>query len=406
MLSRRHFLENSAAGLSAVALGGTMPALFAQAAEAARKAQREERTLVVVELSGGNDGLNTLVPLENDLYYRNRPTLAIPKGQAFKLADQVGLHPQMKDLADLFHDGRLAIVQGVGYPDPDRSHFRSMEIWHTASVASPAPTTGWLGRYLDGRTQPKDQDDASLAGLALAGSLPQALEAEKFTAPVVGSLETIGDATPSGKVLKELSTKPSDAAGPVAFLRTQATSAYRAAERLREATNGYQSSVTYPGSELGNQLRRAAQIISSGLPTRILYAAQGGYDTHAAQLDQHAGLLADLSASLAAFQRDLEGLKAADRVVTLVFSEFGRRVDENASQGTDHGAASCLFVLGAKAKGGLYGAYPSLEKLGDGDLIFNTDFRSVYATLLDRWLGATSQSLLGSKFPTIDLIAG
>jgi uncharacterized protein (DUF1501 family) len=362
-----------------------------------------------VELAGGNDGLNTVVPFENDLYYKNRPTLGIPKEQVQKLSDQVGLHPNMAAAADLFKSGKLAVVQGAGYPEPNRSHFRSMEIWHTASTSARVPTTGWLGRMLDDPL--KSSDEEQIGGLALTGNLPQAFLAEKTHVPVIQQLEGFavspGEGPARDKLLRKLSTGSGSTGSngaPVDFLRRQAETVYRTAERLRDAAAKYKSDVMYPG-ELGQQLRRAAQVISADLGVRLFFCSHGGYDTHSNQAAGHPGLLNELSDSLAAFQRDVEQLKVADKVTVMVFSEFGRRVDENASKGTDHGAGSHMLLVGSKVKGGLAGAYPSLEKLGDGDLIHTVDFRSVYATMLDRWLGCPAEKLLGEKFPMLDLIA-
>jgi uncharacterized protein (DUF1501 family) len=402
--TRREFLQ--LAGFSFVSFGAVAPRLFAQVAQEAAAAGVNDNVLVVVELSGGNDGLNTLIPFENDLYYKNRPTLGIAKENILKLSDQVGFHPALEPLARLFKEGRLAVVQGAGYPEPDRSHFRSMEIWHTASTSQRVPTSGWLGSFLDVLPPPKDE--AVIRGLALTGSLPQAFQADKTVVPVVGQLDAFTDAQqsqqPQAMLKRKLSTSGGGASNPVGFLRQQTTAVYRTADRLRDAAAGYQSTVEYPGSALGQQLRRAAQLLSGNLGVRVLFVSQDGYDTHAYQGDAHAGLLSDLATSLAAFEEDVRGLKIADRVAVMVFSEFGRRVDENASAGTDHGAASCMFVLGEPIKGGLYGAHPSLEKLGDGDLIFTTDFRQVYAGLLENFLGCPAKKVLGQEFAPLPLV--
>ncbi len=404
LTTRREFLET--AGLSFVSLTAFAPRLFAQAAQESAAAGKSDNVLVVVELSGGNDGLNTVIPFENELYYKNRRTLGIPKANVHKLAEGIGLHPAMEPLAGLYKEGRLAIVQGVGYPEPDRSHFRSMEIWQTASTEKLPPTAGWLGRFID--QLPQKTDDPALPGLAFTGSLPQACQADKAVVPVVGELETFAGAEqPEQKEIalrRKLSTASGTANGSVQFLRNQAAAVYRTVDRLKGAAEKYKSMVEYPGSPLGGQLKHAAQILAGDLGVRVMYASQDGYDTHAGQAEPHAGLLGDLSASLAALDKDLKGLGLADRVAVMVFSEFGRRVDENASAGTDHGAASCLFVAGAKIKGGLYGEYPRLDKLGEGDLIFNTDFRSVYAALLDHWLGCPSQKILNGDYPALNLM--
>lgn len=413
MLTRRAFLGRTAAGVSCVSLAGAMPRLFEAAADAAVAADKSDHVLVVVELAGGNDGLNTVIPFENGLYYKNRPTIGVPKEQVHRLSDQVGLHPNMASAAELFKSGKLAIVQGVGYPEPNRSHFRSMEIWHTASTATKVPTSGWLGRVLDERFSPGDEDQ--VRGLACTGNLPQAFLAEKTHVPVVQQLENFaavpGEGAAKEKLLKKLSTSQGAGNGSqdsgknvVDFLRRQSETVYRTAERLRDAAAKYKSDVMYPG-DLGQQLRRAAQVISADLGVRLFFCSQGGYDTHSNQAAGHPFLLGELSDSLAAFQKDLEQLKVADKVIVMVFSEFGRRVDENASRGTDHGAGSHMLLAGSKVKGGLAGSYPSLEKLGDGDLIHSVDFRSVYATLLDKWLGCPAEKLLGAKYDSLELIA-
>jgi uncharacterized protein (DUF1501 family) len=408
MLTRRQFLGTSA-GLSALTLGGTVPGLFARAADDAAKADRNDRVLVVVELAGGNDGLNTVIPFEDDRYHKARPTLHIAKEQVQKVTDHVGLHPSMEAAAQLFREGKVAVVQGVGYPQPDRSHFRSMEIWHTASTAPRPPSTGWLGRVLDAGY--KEGDDDALAGVALTDGLPQALVAEKLTVAAVRQIENFNTGVadtpdadpPRARLLRQMSTGPTVKGEPIPFLRRQAETAYRTAAKLRDAAANYQSDVEYPG-DLGAQLRRASQVIAANLGVRLLWVSQGGYDTHSKQAPAHQALLGELSGALAAFQKDIEKHKAAERVLVLTFSEFGRRVDENASQGTDHGAASCLFLCGSKVRGGLAGTYPSLEKLGEGDLIHTVDFRSVHATILEKWLGCDAAKLLGGRFAPLDLL--
>jgi uncharacterized protein (DUF1501 family) len=409
MYSRRAFLQTTA-GLSFVSLAGGVSPLLARAAEVSADADRNDHVLVVVELAGGNDGLNTVIPFENPVYYKNRPTLGVAKDDVVRLSDQLGLHPRMTALGDLFREGRVAVVQGVGYPEPDRSHFRSMEIWHTASTQKRPPTAGWLGHLLDTTAA---ANESQFAGLALTGSLPQALRADRVAVPVVAQLQSITQgaegASPQEALVRKLATAApavSGGAGPVGFMRRQADTVYRAAEQLKDAASRYRSSTTYPDTALAGQLRQAAEIINADLGVRVLFASQDGYDTHAEQGDMHAELLGQLSEALAAFDHDLTELKKADRVVVLVFSEFGRRVDENASRGTDHGAASSLFVVGSPVKGGLLGKYPSLEELGDGDLIYNTDFRSIYATLIDGWLGGPSQQVLRGEFAKLQLLKG
>jgi uncharacterized protein (DUF1501 family) len=242
--------------------------------------------------------------------------------------------------------------------------------------------------------------------MSLTGSLPQAFQADKVVVPVVDQLDAFNQEAlddPIGAKLRRRLTTGPDAAGPLGFLRRQSSTVYRTADRLKQATEHYESKVEYPAGELGDQLKRASQIIAGRMGVRVLFASQGGYDTHADQLEPHGNLLGELSEALAAFRKGLAEHRMAEKVVVMVFSEFGRRVDENASGGTDHGAASNLFLVGSPIKGGLAGRYPSLSELGEGDLVYNTDFRSVYATLLDRWLGCPAEKVLGQKYPTLDL---
>ncbi len=399
--SRREFLRYGA-GLSFVTLGGAVPGLLARAAEESARVARTDGVLVVVELTGGNDGLNTLVPIGDSRYNKARPTLGIPAKDAIRLTDQFGFHPRMAAMAELFKEGRLAVVQGVGYPEPDRSHFRSMEIWHTASLAKRPFAAGWLGKYLDA-TVP-EQGREPLRGLALAGPLPQALRGEKGSSPVLGQLDALSTEADVDLMRRKLANGPGASQGPLAFLRQQASSAYQVADRLKAATAAESSPVEYPQGELGDQLRQAAKILALDVGSRVIYASQGGYDTHSEQANEHGELLGTLAQSLAAFDKDLAARKLADRVIVLVFSEFGRRVEENASRGTDHGAASCAFLMGRGVRGGLAGRHPGLDTLDEGDLIHTTDFRSVYATLLQRWLGCSPIAVLGREFPMLDLI--
>lgn len=406
--TRREFLKQAGVGTAAaVSLGGMLPRMFAVAAEESQRAAKNDHVLVVVELNGGNDGLNTVIPFENDLYYKNRRTIGIPMDQVVKLNDQLGLHPALAPLVELHKQGQLATVLGVGYPEPDRSHFRSMEIWHTGSTAKLPPTSGWLGKVLDaeagGTPAPRE-----LAGLSLTGSQVQAFQAEKVVVPVLAALDSLTTAeqgSPAEVALRrKLLATSGKAPGQIAFLRQESEAVYRTAEKIKAATEKYKSTVEYPPGGLGPQMQRAAQLIAADLGVRVLFASHGSYDTHSNQADAHTALLTELAGSLAAFQKDVANLGRADKVTVLVFSEFGRRVDENASLGTDHGAASNLFLFGTKVKGGIVGDYPSLEKLGEGDLIFHTDFRQVYASLLDDWLGCPAQKVLGSEFSKLDML--
>ena len=404
-ITRRRFLAQGAASASFLSLASGMPGLFARAAELSTRSDANDHTLVVVELSGGNDGLNTLIPFEDRLYFKHREKLGVPAAEVVRLNDHVGLHPRMTALGNLFKEGELAIVQGVGYPQPDRSHFRSMEIWQTASVDSTPPTSGWLGRYLDALPAAENLHPHAFA---LNSAVPQALLADHAVVADLSLLEAITSANSDQEAeliqaRRRLSTTPT-ATGTLGLLRRQADALYRTADQLKDLEKSYKSSVEYPDTDLARQLRKASSILAGRLGVRVLYVAQDGYDTHSNQAQSHADLLGELSDALQAFRKDLNEQKLANQVTVMVFSEFGRRVQENASGGTDHGAASNLFVLGSMVKGGLYGKYPSLDQLDDGDLIHNTDFRSVYASLLGGWMGVAPEAVLGKPFPAIDLV--
>lgn len=378
-LSRRKFL-----------VGGVQVTLAASTLRSGAKARwfepAGERVLVVLQLSGGNDGLNMLVPHRQDAYFRSRPTLGLARESLHALDDAHGFHPALGGLAGLFADGRLAAVHGVGYPDPDRSHFRSMEIWHTGELTRPVPEVGWLGRIAD---ELVPSDPAAVVALRIGGGdLQLALRGRSFVAPTVEDAEQFrlreigGAATRARGTLLEARSGPPD----LAFLRETARTTYRFAERVQSLASGT-TSVAYPGSELAKHLHLTARLIAGGLGARVFHVELEGFDTHAQQARTHAALLGDLSESLASFQADLREHGVDERVLVLVFSEFGRRVEENGSKGTDHGAAAPVLLVGSRVRGGLHGTPPDLARLVDGDVAFTTDFRSIYAELAQTWLG-------------------
>lgn len=405
--TRRRFLQSALGSSTLLALGGSVPRFLARTALAADASSAGDRILVVVQLSGGNDGLNTVVPYAHDVYGRARKTLRITAEQAIPVADGVGLHPQLTGFGQLLESGRLGIVQGIGYPNPDRSHFRSMDIWHSAQPQVAQPVDGWLGRYVN--TLPVE---SGVPGLYLGGNeLPLALVSRERAVPAVESLDSFRLQSENGAValaaLRELA-KPARADEPLlAFMQRSTLAAYESSERLSAAREAAPTNVTYPGFGLAAKLRNIANLIDAGLPTPIYYVSLDGFDTHAGQQAAHAGLMTELGGSLQAFMDDLAERGHADRVLAFVFSEFGRRVDENASFGTDHGAAAPAFVVGPQAAPGLIGKHPDLNDLDvEGDLKFHTDFRSVYAALLDRWLGCDSQVVLGDAFAPAPILRG
>lgn len=409
--NRRSFLKSSLAASSLVSLGAaTVPTFLGRSAQAARGLASSERVLVVIQLIGGNDGLNTVVPHGIDGYTRARRLLRLPSGQMHAVNKEIALHPGMGQMAKLLESNRLAIIQGVGYPNPDRSHFRSMEIWESARVDTKPDSleTGWLGRIIDQRA---DDSTSDLPALHIGPKrVPLALKAKRAEAPSLENLEQfklkLADASRAGEARQALGDVAR--AGPtddplLGFIRRSTLAAYDSSQRLETVVNTKDGAVKYPASGLANRLSLIARIIKAGFNTPIYYTSLDGFDTHANQLGSHAALLTELSDAVASFHDDMKDAKLDDRVCVLMFSEFGRRVAENASAGTDHGAGAPVCVVGPVAKPGLVGDHPSLEDLDDGDLKFHTDFRRVYASLLTDWLGIPAEPILGPGFESLGL---
>lgn len=398
--SRRNFLRYSS-GL--VAIGAAPPAFLSRAVAEAKK---DDRVLVIVQLAGGNDGLNTVIPFNDDSYKQARPSLAIGPNTTQKLNDQIGLHPQMGGMRELYDEGVLSIIQGVGYPQPDRSHFRSMDIWNSAQPEGEFTGDGWLGRALD---QSGARFTGQVPALALGtGNLPLALVAQRTNVPSIQSIDEYKlkfDATQTSilkKLTKQQSTNKDSNLG---FLRQTLGTAIGSAERLNEVTASYQTTSPYPQTKLAQNLKTVAQLIAGEMGARIFFVSLGGFDTHARQADSHAALMGELSGAISAFFKDIKGHKLNQQVLLATYSEFGRRLKENASLGTDHGAASNMFIASGAGKGGLIGDYPSLTDLDEGDLKFTTDFRSVYATLLERWLDIPAAPVLGGDFAHLSFLS-
>jgi uncharacterized protein (DUF1501 family) len=406
--TRRRFLQATLGSSALVSLGLDVPLFVARTARAAAGQQRSQgNVLVIVQLSGGNDGLNTVIPYADPEYAKNRALLRIPEGQIAKIGDDVGLHPSLTAMAKLFEDGRVAIVQGVGYPNPDRSHFRSMDIWHSAQPQTQRVSDGWLGRALEQRGGTAGAD---VPALHLGGEkLPLALVSRGVAVPSVESLETFRLRTAGGAVplqaLQKLAEAPRVNSTPLLdFVRRSTLGAYASSEQVQAALAEERTATAYPGYRLARKLQTVAQLIDARLETSIYYLSLDGFDTHANQAAGHAALLRELSESVAAFMTDLAARGHADRTLLMTFSEFGRRVKENASAGTDHGAAAPLFLVGNRVQAGLIGKHPSLTDLDSGDLKFHTDFRSVYATLLEAWLGCPSEQVLSGKFQHLQML--
>jgi uncharacterized protein (DUF1501 family) len=403
MFTRRQFLTRTLQGSSLVALGTVVPQFVARTAQAA--APGKDTILVVLEMTGGNDGLNTVIPYADDLYHKARPTLRQTKDTVLRLDDEVGLHPGMKGLRPLWEQGQLAVVQGVGYPNPERSHFEAMDIWQSADPKRATPT-GWLGRTAveicgssDGVPILRLGDDRlplAVSG-APAGGAVSITNQYSFHLDLHGS--QAGQQKARRRLLEDLSAPAAqeEANDLISFVQRRQVQTLTAVENLRQLLEE-QKAVSQQGKGLAPKLQLIAGLIAKGFGTRIFYVSLGSFDTHAAQAATHSQLLAELADAVGGFFQTLTKTGHAKRVRLLTFSEFGRRVQENGSRGTDHGAASCLFVAGPSVKGGVVGKHPSLADLDVGDLKFRTDFRRVYATLLDGWLGCESKAVLGAKW--------
>jgi len=429
--TRREFLRTGLLGGSLswtlpAFLSRTMQTLHAQADGALIQGVtgRDGNILVVLQLAGGNDGLNTVIPLGNDEYRKARPNLGIPESSILKIDPATGLHPSLSGLASAYQDGHLAIVQGVGYPNPNRSHFRSTEIWSTAVDSDKSSTTGWIGRYFDNACS---GCDASI-GIAMASQLPQAFAAtnpkgvlyqgggggKKKSSKKKGS--SLSDSDSSMMSMEE--DDAGEAGGSIGalngpgnlgklsaldFLERTEMDAMVSQQEISSASAKAKNAVPFPSSRLGQNFAMVSRLIAGGMPTRIYYLSLGGFDTHTQQAGAHERLLKEMGDAVSAFLADLKAQGNLGRVTLMTFSEFGRRVKENASGGTDHGAAAPLFLAGGGVKAGLLGQMPSLasKDLFDGDVKYNTDFRSVYATVLEKHLGVKSEPILKKPFPLI-----
>lgn len=409
--TRRDFLRTSLATGSLVSLGVSVPTFLGRTALAAPTADRpgaRDTILVVVQLTGGNDGLNTVIPFADPEYAKLRPTLKQPTNQIRKINDAIGLHPAMTGFAELLQDGSLCTVQGVGYPNPSQSHFRSMDIWQAASTEKTL-TEGWLGKAL--RKIP------SAVSFHLSGGgdreAPLALEGAPMRVPSLATLDDFQlrtgaasnmERTEQRKIIEGAAAKPQPAGpGLLDFVQRTAVNTYASSKRLQEIGKTYQPKVPYPNTPLANRLRLAAQLIDADLGARLFYVSIDGFDTHAAQAATHAQLVGQVSGAMTAFYKDLAARGHKDRLLLMTFSEFGRRARENGSRGTDHGSAAPMFLVGSKVKAGLVGAHPSLTQIEFGNLKHHTDFRQVYATVLDRWLGVSSKEVLGQEFKHVDV---
>ena len=403
-MDRRNFLKQSALTTA----GTMMIPHFLKAYESQLFGQPMAPTgkiLVIVQLSGGNDGLNTIVPYRNDIYYRERPTLAIRPEKVLTLNDEIGLHPAMLPLKELYDNGLLTVINNVGYPNPDRSHFRSMDIWQTASDSDKYLQTGWVGRYLDASCAGKAQQP--FRTIEVDDTLSLALKGNTLNGLAVLDPKKLYNQTRTGMITGLSGSHKASGGGPesVAYLYKTLAETVSSAAYVYDKSNVAATAATYPNHELGNRLKTVAQLIQSGVATSVYYVSISGFDTHINQPGQQERLLGQYAEAVGAFMKDLKVAGRQNDVMLMTFSEFGRRVKQNASNGTDHGTANNVFLIG----GGLpsqrvLNEAPNLTQLTEGDLTYSVDFRQIYATLLRDYLGADDVAILGRKFDGIKIV--
>ncbi|HEV3236318.1 MAG TPA: DUF1501 domain-containing protein [Gemmataceae bacterium] len=416
MLDRRTFLTRTLQGSSLLALGGVVPQFLANTARAAEVGK--DSILVVVEMSGGNDGLNTVIPYADDIYQKARPTLRFTKDKVIKVDDYIGLHPAMKSFGTMLQNQSLAIVQGIGYPNPDRSHFESMDVWQSGDPLRKVGT-GWIGRSTTDLQDKKGNVPVVQLGpnrlpLALQGSSAGVVSINNEQAYILDMGK--GDAERKNarrKLIQDLAEPTGKADDMLQFIQRRQLQTYSTLDRLRDVLKedkavkkNPQDAPQAPQTPLTQKMALIARLIAKGFGTRVFYVMIDGFDTHSGQAEDQQRLLADVSDSISFLFTKLKETGHDKRVLAMTFSEFGRRVHENGSKGTDHGAASCLFVAGPAVKSGAINKHPSMKDLDAGDLKHHTDFRQLYATLLDQWLGVDSKTVLGAKFDHLELLRG
>ncbi|MGE3855761.1 MAG: DUF1501 domain-containing protein [Dehalococcoidia bacterium] len=424
-IDRRTFIRR---GIAFVGAGAFTPPAFLRAVfdeetlpltqTSAVQAAAQRHVLVVLQLAGGNDGLNTVAPIGDRAYFDARPGLALNPEAALPLEQGLALNPAMTGMKALYDRGQLGVVLGVGYPDPNRSHFRSMDIWHSASMDEVADT-GWIGRLLDAT---KAEQQSMWRAANIGGTQPLSLRSEESFVPSIGSvpgyvLQTDGrfrgESERRQQAFVQLYRAQAEAlaeqaayGGQLAFVSKTGLEAYQSTVDLHAAVGEYETSVAYPGTPLAGAMKTAAQLITSNLATGVCYVTTGGFDTHSNQSNTQNGLLGTVSDALLAFYDDLAAQGIADRVTTLVWSEFGRRVKENGSRGTDHGTAGPMFIVGGGVRPGLHGEQPSVASVDrNGDLKFTTDFRSVYASVIAQRFNIEPRDILGASYPQLALYA-
>ncbi|MGN6396395.1 MAG: DUF1501 domain-containing protein [Mucilaginibacter sp.] len=399
-MNRRNFFKNSA-----IATGAMMIPAFLKPFEAMASAELGgHKNLVIIQLSGGNDGLNTIVPYGNDIYYQKRTTIAVGKSDVVKLDDMQGLNPNLSALKEIYDQGCMGIINSVGYPNPDRSHFRSMDIWQTASESNQFLTTGWIGRYLDSNCAACKNP---YTAIEVDDTLSLAMKGAKMKGIAVEDPDKLFQTTRE-PFFKELVHNHNDAdlnEDNLGYLYKTMAETYSSAEYIQQTSKTYAVKGDYPATPFANQLKTVSKFINSGLETHVYYVSLSGFDTHVAQQPQQGRQLKIYGDAVAAFIKDLKQTGKLDDTLVMTFSEFGRRVEQNASNGTDHGTANNILLFGGKLKkAGIYNDAPDLVQLDNGDLKYTVDFRDVYATLLDKWLDVNNSAVLGKGFKRLEFV--
>ncbi len=406
--TRRGFLKGTLATTSLLATGLTIPGFLARTAHASTlggsNLGADEKILVVVQLTGGNDGLNTVIPYGDDLYHKARPTLRVDAGRVHKLSgggSGLGLHPAMDGMKGLYDAGMLSVVTNVGYPNPDRSHFKSMDIWHSCHTEPSMDEDGWLGRVVDAIAVEGQMPPALMLDDA---PMPLALRSKIRPVPAVRALDALRLEGMTESVQRAMSEARRAASEDLLFVQRTAVSSCTSAKRLEEVARVREGRGVYPNSGLADRLRQIETLIAAKFNTRVYYTSLQGFDTHSKQALVHEPLLRELSDAVAAFYKSLAARGLADRVLLMTFSEFGRRVAENGSQGTDHGAGAPMFIAGPGCKGGVLGKAPDLAHQTEGDVPHQMDFRRVYAGVLKDWLGVKPEGTVGAGFAAAEIV--
>ncbi len=396
LIKRKEFLQ-----IGSLATASFMLPKFLKAFEKPMIVPPGNKVVVVIQFSGGNDGLNTVIPVRNDIYYRERPRLGITRDNALSLTDEVGLNPALEAFKGLYDDGSMAIMNSVGYPNPDRSHFRSMDIWHSASESNEYVNTGWLGRYLDAQCKGCDKPTQAME---LDDVLSLALKGEENKGLAFKDPKKLYN-TSNGRFLRDISNDHKAGDETVDYLYKTMSATLSSADYIFQQSKVHPTTQTYPNSQLGKDLKTIASLIFSDINTKVYYVSLGSFDTHINQDNQQKRLFTELNDAVKAFSADMKANNRFDDVLMMTFSEFGRRVSQNASNGTDHGTANNMFFIsgGLKEKG-ILNAMPDLADLNEGDLKHKVDFKNVYATVLNKWLKADDKMILGNKFSHLNFI--